>query len=159
MLGREDVVAKVLLVPSAPAGSHTRLRCEMKDQITLADHILERPAREVDRGELERIPTGQVPKVAQLLTASVVVVEAIDADNFDPIVQQRLCEMRADETRASRDKDTTPRKARISGVRHQFTPSVCAMIDHVRAIQVRDVTPTSPVEAMPSASCPHWLRA
>jgi hypothetical protein len=59
----------------------------MEDQVTVADHLVERAAGQVDRRELELIPTHQMPEVAELLAASIVVVEAVDPDDLEPVVK------------------------------------------------------------------------
>ena len=76
----------------------------MEDDVGLEKQVAEVAAGEVQRDELELLPTARKIEVAELLAATIVVVEAVDADHAHAIGQKRLGELRADETCASGDQ-------------------------------------------------------
>ncbi len=104
VLGGQDVVLHVPAIARTPAGAHAGLGRQVEDDVGLLDELPQVPAAEVDRHELEARPLAHMPEVGELLRAPVVVVEAIDAHDRVPAVEQGLCEVRADEARTTGHK-------------------------------------------------------
>jgi hypothetical protein len=75
----------------------------MKNDIAIGDDAVQIRGHEVDRHEFEGLRLARLLDIAQLLFASVVVVEAVDAGDSVAIHEQRVAQMRADESRAASD--------------------------------------------------------
>ena len=88
----------------------------MEDGVGLVDEILELAAGEVDGDELEALPVAGAAQVGELVGATVVVVEAVNAEDGVAVGEQRLGELRADEAGAAGDEVashcTTPATSR-----------------------------------------------
>src|SRR5207302_8790730 len=95
LLAREQVAADVEREVAPPARADARLPGEVKDTVEPGE--VEPAVREVDPPELER------PRVLLLQGGVVVVGEAVDADDVVALAEQRLGEVRADETRRAGD--------------------------------------------------------
>ena len=108
-----------MLVPLPPARSHAWLCGQVTDQLALADEVLQAALCQVDGGELESVPVSQVPQVAELLSAAVVVVEAVDPDDLGVLIEERRCKMRADEPGAACDQDAAGTKTVFTFAHHR----------------------------------------
>ena len=103
-MGREHVIADVELEPVAPASPNPWLGSEMEHHVAFVDERPEVSCREIDGHKLERWPCLRMGQVGKLVCATVVVVEAVHAEDLYPVAQKRLREVRSNKAGAARNE-------------------------------------------------------
>jgi hypothetical protein len=77
-----------MLEATPPTSPNPWLRCEVEDAVGLYYKAVEISASKIYGHEVEVVPSLSVREIGELLRASVVVVEAVDADNGVAVAKQ-----------------------------------------------------------------------